>query len=344
MHARIRSARGPCAALLLALAAGACTDRNALGPELEPDAGLARITCRVDVRASTLTCDQPRPVTPQGVNAQINLGGQEKYVKLASSGTSYDGGTELLQSSVTVQNLLAQAMGTNDGVTVQGVYVYFNEDPVVTSGTGTVALSNADGFQTFTAANQAYFLYNEILDPYEISGARTWFFSVPATVNTFQFTLYVSTTLQNETISAFLDKVWDGVTDTDWFTATNWSDDAVPDSASTVSVPADSLLASANFPVLTANAAITNVRVGFGSTLGLGGFTLTAWGNVEGVGTISNGTVWMRGSNVLLKGNVPATILSGGTALQGATFASGAMSISDGSLTTAGQPLTISIP
>lgn len=343
MSRRIVSARGPAAALLLALGAAACTDRSALAPEpLIPDAGMARIVCVASVRAGSLTCDRVEPVTPSGISAERVVGGQDRYVKLASSGTVYDAGTEILSSVVTVQNLVRQAMGTPDGVTVEGVRVYFDADPVVTSGTGTVTLANADGSATFTAANQEFYLYNEILQPYQISQGRNWLFAVPSTVNTFEFTLYVAASMTDEQ-SSLLDRVWNGLTSTDWSLADNWNG-LVPDSLSAVQIPPAAALADTAFqPALTESVQVFHLRVGQGSSLNLGGFSVTAGGNVEGVGAISGGSVILTGGSAILNGFVPAVQITGSTRLQAPTQATGPVSV-QGTLTTGGQPLSIQIP
>jgi hypothetical protein len=329
---------GICGLLLLA----ACTDRDALSPTPPAPEGiaLARLDCRVSVAQATLQCS-PAALSTGGALGQKIIGNQDIYVKLASSGTSYDSGTEILQSNVTVQNLISQSMGT-DGLTVSGVNVFFASGPTTTSGSGTVTVANADGTGTFTGANQPYFLYNQILTPYEISAARNWQFNVPSSVVTFGFTLYVATDLLNENV-ALLDHVWDGDVSTAWETAANWSTNTVPDSGSVVSVPTDSLLASPDFPVLAGSADVGALRVGFGSTLGLGSNTLRVRGNVDATGVVGGGTLWMSGTGAVVKGFVPALAVSGSASLQGSTTASGAVNVT-GSLTVKDQALNVSIP
>ena len=336
---RTRSAWGVLALPLLA----ACADRSPTLPVdlLPPPPGMQSLQCTVSVTERRLTCVDPASTGPRAAKL---LGGQDKYVKLASSGTSYDGGTQILSSNVTVQNLLQQAIGTTDGSTVTAVQVFFAAQPTVTSGGGGSSVTViADSLGTFTAANQPVYNYPEILSPYEISAARNWQFQITGAVNTFTFTVYVSAPMVDEN-AALLDAVWDGDTSTDWSTAANWQGGVVPDSASTVSIPSDSLLGPGHFlPVLTANVRMTNLRVGFGSTLGLAGFTATAYGNVDGVGTISGGTLTVAGSSVVIGGNLSATQVTGNAALQRSTKTSGAVSVT-GSLSVKDQALNISIP
>jgi hypothetical protein len=305
---------------------------------------MAMLNCTVSVTEQKLSCvDASAP--SGGPRAAKLLGGQDKYVKLASSGTSYDGGTQILSSNVTVENLLQQAIGTTDGSTVTGVEVFFAAGPDVTSGGAgsSVTVSNSDGIGTFTATNQPYFHYAEILGTYQISSAKSWQFQISGSVSTFTFTVYVSAPMVDES-AALLDKVWTGATSTDWTVGSNWQGGVVPDSASTVSIPPDSLLAPGHSqPALPASAMITNLRVGYASSLALGGNTLTAWGNVDAVGGVTGGTVRMRGTGAYLGGNVNALEVSGSARLQRATKASGAVSVT-GTLNVKDQALTIAIP
>jgi hypothetical protein len=338
-----RTLRRWCAAPLV-LVAAACTD-DPVAPRT-PDAAAGQTAfaeCQVDVHARTLICSQPRvaPATPNGVRADVTLGGQDVYVKMASSGTSYDSGTEILSSSVTVQNLLQKMLGTPDGSTVSGVKVFFTSGPTVTSGTGTVTVANATGTGLFTSNDQPYFLYNEILTPYQISSALQWQFNVPSTVSTFKFQVAISAQAYGS--GGYLDRVWTGAADSVWESSANWQGGLVPDSTSTVSIPSDSLLASHRMPYLGGSADITNLRVGYGSTVHLAGFTLRARGNVDATGSVSGGTVWMSGSGALLGGSVNALQVSGSTKLQATTKASAAVAVS-GHMAVSDHVLTISVP
>ena len=341
IHAsRRRAALLGCALLLL----GACRDRGGpLTPDVTPEPqALAAIECSVAVRPQTITCVPSQSSAP-GIRADRIFGGQGTYMKLASSGTVYNSGTQRLESDVTVQNLIQQAIGTTDGTTVAptGVRVFFHDGPTVTSGSGVVTLVNPDGTETYLGSGREYYQYDEILTPYEISAAKHWIFSVPTTVNTFTFTLYVNATVQDQDLRA-LDLVWYGSTGTDWQTAGNWNLGAVPDDSSTVSILADSVQGG-NMPVLSADAQVMNLMVGSGTTLNLNTHTLEAGGNVVAVGTMSGGTLRMTGAGTVLQGNVPAVEVTGSTSLQGGTTASGAVAVS-GALTLPGQVLTISAP
>lgn len=340
---RHSSLRWALAAPLLLLAS-ACTDRHVLAPEENPGptTALARIECQANVTQGTLAC-APAAVQPPGISALI-IGNQNIYVKLASFGTSYDSGTEIFQSNLTVQNLLSEAMGTLNGVDLTtGVRVFFHDGPTTTGGTGTVTLANADGTDNFTASGQPYFLYNQILSPYQISSSRLWQWNVPASVTSFTFTLYVAADVVDEG-GERIDARWDGSLSTAWDSAANWENNLAPTASDVVSIPAAAASPVPNFPLLGGNTTIAGLHVGAGSTLGLETYTLQVSGNVSTPGTVSNGTVRMTGAGTVLDGNVGALEVTGTVSLQGAAKATGAVSVQDGKLTVKDQALSISVP
>jgi len=160
------------------------------------------ITCQASVSTGTLDCVASQPQATRGVSFDLVLGGQGALVRLASSGTAYNSGTQTFSSNVTVENLVSQSMNSADGTTPDagGVKVFFNAGPTVTGGTGTVSVANATGTGTFTGVNQPYFEYNTgaILASGATTAGKLWQFSVPTTVTTFTFQVFVTTRLQNE--------------------------------------------------------------------------------------------------------------------------------------------------
>lgn len=182
------------ALVVLACAAAACTDRNpavSAGPQPElPPSAMAMMTCTVAVEAGTMACGAPG-VAP-GISAAV-LGGQGTHVRLTSTGMSYDG-TSTFRMDVTVENLTAQAMGTADGTTpsADGVRIFFHSGPTATGGQGTVAVANADGDAFFITAGQKYFQYDGILPPGDTTPAKEWRFTLPNTVTSFTFGVYVA--------------------------------------------------------------------------------------------------------------------------------------------------------
>jgi hypothetical protein len=181
----------------LAVLAAACSDQSASPldpafppPVLAPKSAVAMLHCSADVRAGSLSCSD----APDG-GARRYVGGlQNVDVKLTSTNVAYDPASQIFSADLTVQNLLVQRMGS-DGATVSGVTVFFNSGPVVTSGTGSVEVANADGQGTFTAGTQPYFLYAGSLPYQAVSAPKRWEWSMPATVVNFSFTLMVSAPL-----------------------------------------------------------------------------------------------------------------------------------------------------
>ncbi|MDB4917138.1 MAG: Ig domain protein group 2 domain protein [Gemmatimonadetes bacterium] len=172
---------------------------------------VAHMRCKADVAAQSFACG-PEGSAPDGVNALADphvVGGQGVYVRLTSSGVVYSAGSSTYSFNVTVQNLSTNAMASSDGATrhANGVVVFFADGPTVTGGAGTMSIANATGQGTFTASNQNYFQYggsiggvdqselgaDGILASGEVSAAKSWTFNMPATITTFEFTVYVST-------------------------------------------------------------------------------------------------------------------------------------------------------
>lgn len=184
------------------MALAACTDRNPAaapdGPAPLPPSALAAVACTASVRDGTVACGGESGVSVPGVNAAV-IGGQGVYVRLRSSGASYDG-ADTFRVSVTVENLTPQALGTADGLTPSpgGVRIFFSTAPAATGGSGPVAVANEDGEAFFSAAGQPYFQYDDILAPGETSAPKEWRFTLPSTVTRFAFTVYVAAPVRAE--------------------------------------------------------------------------------------------------------------------------------------------------
>ena len=113
---------------------------------------------------------------------------------LTSNNVGYDEVTEVFSAEVAIKNLVDQVIGTTDGSTraVDGIRIFFVNDPVTTGGTGNVTVRNADGTGDFTATGQPYFEYRQALGPGRTSLSRKWEWNVPATVESFGFLVGVS--------------------------------------------------------------------------------------------------------------------------------------------------------
>jgi alpha-tubulin suppressor-like RCC1 family protein len=136
------------------------------------------------VRARAVRCAEPT----LGSDARaIIMGGQNAFVRLASSAVSYDSATGVFSADVAIENLLGQALGTPDGVSAdpEGIRVFFFIAPVVTAGSGQATVANPDGTGTFTAAGQPFFRYPGMLAPRAVTAAKSWRFQLDRGVITF---------------------------------------------------------------------------------------------------------------------------------------------------------------
>lgn len=168
---------------------------------------VVRIDCIADVHARRIACSDAassssatssRASSASGINADLILGGQNTFVQLTSSGVTYSG--DVFSFNTTVKNLIGQKLGVTAGTTTldpTGVRVFFQDVPH--SSTGAIDFvdpvgggSLVDGYASFTAANQPYYQYNEIIDTTQTSSAKNWRIHVPASVASFTFTVYVS--------------------------------------------------------------------------------------------------------------------------------------------------------
>lgn len=183
------------------LFAAACTDaRTPLAPE-NPAPGLPgavqAVACTIDLAQAGMQCGDPAPQTGGALaSGGVIVGGQNRYVRLASANVTPGGDT--LRVDVTVQNLIDQPLGTTDGATTdgRGVRIFFSDGPTAHP-TGSAWVANADGEGIFMAPAQPYFQYADMLDPGETSAPRTWKFAHSPGVTRITFTVYVATQVQH---------------------------------------------------------------------------------------------------------------------------------------------------
>jgi hypothetical protein len=152
------------------------------------------ITCTVTVNDAKVVCGDPVR-TPDGVNGDLIVGGQHVGLVISNQYFTQGVSSKTFTMSVGVRNqLVRQPLGTTDGSTpdVRGVRVFLASGPHAIVGTGSVAVTNPDGFETFTASRQPYFQYNGVLDQYEASFQKPWVFTTGVDVSSFTFTAYVS--------------------------------------------------------------------------------------------------------------------------------------------------------
>lgn len=177
---------------VLALLAAGCADRNVTAPVDQPSsaAPLVALQCTVSVASQEFTCTTGGD-SPGGAR-RVVIGGQNHYIRLTSSGNTYNPETDVFSTRVSVQNLLLAPMGTADGTTSdgQGVRVFFASGP-----TNGATVANADGSDAFIGPDQPFFQYMAeltagILGPGRTSAAKTWRFDMNGAGST-SFRVYV---------------------------------------------------------------------------------------------------------------------------------------------------------
>ena len=163
--------------------------------EIATDDAVAALDCVATPRTGAIDCTSPSPAGSSTEPSDV-FGNQGSYVSLVSSNTTYVGTT--FGTDVTITNLMNEAIGTPDGTVLDpnGVQVFFTLEPVATVGSGQITIDNADGRAFFTASNQPYYQYTQILHKNETSSVKRWLFTVPNSVTTFTFRVYISTYVQ----------------------------------------------------------------------------------------------------------------------------------------------------
>lgn len=207
-------------ALLLSLccAAIACGEGASSGaallqptPRSTGSASVTRLRATMDVATGTLTFT---PVSPtgsslagSGISAAI-YGDQGINVRLYNSAVVTSapvGGKKTFSADVGVRNLLAYRVGDEQGAVApadtMGVYVFMNTPPFVTGTSSpcscSITVKNPQGTLSFTAANQTYWYWPEIIGAYN-GGAdttrarRSWVFEADTQVTHFSFDVLVS--------------------------------------------------------------------------------------------------------------------------------------------------------
>src|SRR6185312_11140663 len=98
------------------------------------------------------------------VSASVILSATGTYAQFVPFNLVKDTVHQVWSFDAFLHNLMQQSIGTLNGTTVTGSKVFVT-DIEATQGTGTVSIINADGTGNFTAPNQKYFNYNQIVSP-----------------------------------------------------------------------------------------------------------------------------------------------------------------------------------
>ncbi|HEY0154539.1 MAG TPA: dockerin type I repeat-containing protein, partial [Longimicrobium sp.] len=154
------------AELIMRVAVGQASGDRPVGkpvtPGTAPAEGPLRLQCVANTRSATVRCSEPGAPAPAGVQGdRIYYGGQHVNVSLLTDNVTTVADT--FAFDMRVKNLIGQAIGTHDGVTMDSVKVFFDAEPRNTSSTpnnGVVTAVNHDGAQPFiTSEPQKYFAY-----------------------------------------------------------------------------------------------------------------------------------------------------------------------------------------
>jgi hypothetical protein len=184
-------------ALTALLAAGAC-DRvptDAPGPDAavpQADDGrklLGTITCRVDVATQTQKCGD---FAPAGGISQTRVIYGGSLFALVVGASWHDSGLQVDNKFIQIQNNLGQDIGTHNGIQSDSIRAFLT-NLATTGGTGIVSANNHTGTGTFTASNQPYWEYREIVSAGGgQSSSLIWVFNVPNTVTSYTYTVALS--------------------------------------------------------------------------------------------------------------------------------------------------------
>lgn len=186
------------------LTAAACTDAGTPldpenpAPQPAPAPALQGLSCSVDLARGGMTCGDVAPQTGDARAAGgVIVGGQNRFVRLASSGVTAVGDTIVVD--VTIQNLIPQPLGTTDGATAdaRGVRIFFSDGPIAHP-QGTAWVANPDGEGFFFSPAQPYFQYDTILGQDETSAPRTWKLAHTPGTTRVTFTVYVAAQVRQQ--------------------------------------------------------------------------------------------------------------------------------------------------
>jgi hypothetical protein len=185
--------------LIMRAAVGQAVADRPVGKPAEPGTGPAegvmRLRCVASVRSGTVSCEDAAAAATSAQGDRIAYGGQHVNVSMLTDNITVANDT--FAFDLRVKNLLGQAIGTNDGTTVDPVKVFVAGDVQNLSSngnTGAITMANHDGIEPspFTSEPNKFFSYPEIIQPGATSSLRRWKIHVAPGAQEFRFFLYVS--------------------------------------------------------------------------------------------------------------------------------------------------------
>jgi len=200
--------------------------------------------------------------------------------------------------------ITANDQSKNYGTSLSGTSTQFTSSGLLSGETiGTVSLNYSGG----GAASAAAGTYSIIpSNPVASSGN-------PFSASNYSIT-YVDGTL---TVNVGSHGVWTGIASTSYNNVLNWADGQVPSAGDNVIINTGATY----YPVMVSNDTIGSIVIASGTTLGLGGDTLTINGEIDGSGTLTS----TAASSLILNGTTGTiNFTSGGNTIQNLTLNTGA--------------------
>ena len=208
MHRRKRWVAGAVPFAVLSVLA-ACKDLPTdSAPAPKPIQNL--VGCRVEVATGHTVCE---PLSPDGkpVGASLNVIADAQWMVQTEAG-AYTPADSTYRFNLRVTNDTEETLGTIDGTQATGLKVFLpvrvmgyarqpgnTSDPYgilippIQNTNNTVHARNPDGVASFTAADQPYWHYPEMLQPWETTGWKEWQFTVDPGVAYFYFAVSIFT-------------------------------------------------------------------------------------------------------------------------------------------------------
>lgn len=175
------------------------------------------VGCRVEVATGQTLCQQLAPDGRPAGPASMNLIPDAQWMVEAQPG-AYTPADSTYRMNLRLTNDTEATLGTPDGVQTTGIKVFLPVHPMGYTGrqpgdasdpygmlippiqnTNTwVRARNHDGVSAFTAADQPFWEYPQMLAPWETSGWKEWQFTVDPSVSYFYFAVSIFALAQGE--------------------------------------------------------------------------------------------------------------------------------------------------
>jgi hypothetical protein len=156
----------------------------------------AHLAAKGTTAAPTVTCTRNRGSSAGSGRtkaADVILGNQAVNVLLNLTSPAFNSTTRIFSINVSITNLLAQPIGTTDGVTTapNAVQAFFSSGPFASGGSGPVTVANPDGTGVFQGDTVPFFQYSPFIPPGATSAIKNWQFLFGPLVTGLSFSVEV---------------------------------------------------------------------------------------------------------------------------------------------------------